>query len=611
MAYFSPENGVNGSLSLSLVNIASTNRTLNPLISGVSGVLSLNSSAILDLAILGSIRTIREFVEGPSTLSPKIQDAVKVRQLPDGGVQLNRVWLDGTTETFLTVHSSGRESISIRNGQPHFTAGAYVFNAWHNYPPLDQLRTMDLINPSSQSLVSQNQDEVESLAFLSYNSKILAGAWRFLTYFGRDSLISLLLLLPILGEGDGGAIEAILGAAIERINSEDGSVCHEETIGDYATYLNEQQGIESSDPQCDYKMIDTDFFLPIALNEYLVNSAVGRSRQEIFLARKASFLSANRGIAYRDLVLATAEKIMKLTADFEQSPVQGNLIRLNGGQIVGQWRDSPNGLGGGHIPFDVNAALAPAALRAVASLSDGGVFSSHPNWDATASKRATFWEDNTLHFFQVNITAEGARDLVEKYVDLTGFPGKVDTSDLESPVVFHGLALNGKGDQPIVKVMNTDDCFRLFFLNSTNQAQLSSFLSQVADNILRPFPLGLSTPVGLVVANPAYGDGTVDVKKFTESAYHGTVVWSWQLAMMAAGLERQLDRCKYEQLAYCANAPLRKRVLKAYNHLWDLIGANREHLSSEVWSWIYKDGDLQYTPLGALPPPEGQSPVGS
>ncbi|KAI1759171.1 carbohydrate-binding module family 52 protein [Hypoxylon sp. FL1150] len=611
IAYFSPENGAKGSLSLSLVNIGGTNRTLNPLISGVSGVLSLNASAILDLAILGSIRNIREYVEGPNTLTPKIQDALKVVQLPDGSLQLNRVWLDETTETFLTIHNPSGGSISIKNGQPHFEAGNYVFNAWHNYPQLDQLGAMELLNPTSQSLVSQNKEEVESLAFLSYSSKVLAGAWRFLTYFGRDSLISLLLLQPILSEGEGGAIEAILSAAIERINFEDGSVCHEETIGDYATYLNEQQGIDSSGPQCDYKMIDTDFFLPIALNAYFVNSVFGRTRREAFFAKKASFLRANRGVTYGDLMSATAEKIMKLTADFEQSPVKDNLIRLNEGQSVGQWRDSPNGLGGGRIPYDVNTALAPAALRAVALLSESGVFPSHADWGTTASKRATFWEDNTLSFFQVNVTVEEARSWIEKYIDVSGFPGKVDTSDLKSPVVFHGLALDGKGNQPIVKVMNTDDCFRLLLLNGTDEAQLSAFLSQVADNILRPFPLGLSTSVGLVVANPAYGADTVDMREFTESAYHGTVVWSWQLAMMAAGLERQLDRCGDEQLAFCADSDLHGRVLAAYNHLWDLIAANRGHLSSEVWSWVYRDGDFQYTPLGALPPPEGQSPVES
>ncbi|KAI0155084.1 carbohydrate-binding module family 52 protein [Hypoxylon sp. FL1284] len=611
VAYLSPENGINGSLSLSLEIIPGTNRTLSPLVSGVSGLLSLNTSAILDVAILGSIRTIREYVEGSSTLTPKIQDAIKVSQLPGGGIQLNRVWLDDTTETFLTVHGSNGGSISLTNGQPHFTAGSYSFNAWHNYPQLDQLGATDLLNPASQPLISQNPDEVESLAFLSYSSKILAGAWRFLTYFGRDSLISFLLLQPILSEGDGGAVEAILGAAIERINSKDGGVCHEETIGDYATYLNGQQGIDSTDPQCDYKMIDTDFFLPIALNEYLVNSAVGHNRQEAFFGRNASFLPGNRGISYGDLVLATAEKIMKVTGDFEQFPIKDNLIHLNEDQTVGQWRDSPSGLGGGRVPYDVNTALAPAALRAIASLSNSGVFPSHADWNTTASKRATFWEDNTLDLFQVNVTAEEARDLVEKYVDVTDFPGTVNASDLSAPVVFHGLALDGEDDEPIVKVMNTDDCYRLFLLNSTDEAQISGFLSQVADNILRPFPLGLSTSVGLVVANPAYANGTADVKDFTESAYHGTVVWSWQLAMMAAGLERQLGRCELEKLSYCADTALHQRVLEAYNHLWDLIEANREHLSSEVWSWVYRDGDFQYTPLGALPSQQGQRPVES
>ncbi|KAI0886689.1 carbohydrate-binding module family 52 protein [Annulohypoxylon maeteangense] len=611
VAYFSPVNGLNGTLGIGLENIARTNRTLNPLVGGVTGVLTLNSSAILDLAILGSIRTIREFIEGPSTLSPKIQDAIKTQQLPDGGIQLNRQWLDKTTETFLTFHSLNQTSISIQDGHPHFQNGSYIFNAWSNYPQLDQLGTMDVINSASKSLISQNEEDVKSLTFLSYSTKLLAGAWRFLTYFGRDSLISLLLLQPILSEGDGGAVEAILEAAVERINAKDGTVCHEETIGDYASILNEQQGIDSTDPSCDYKMIDTDFFLLIAMNEYFVNSAIGRTRRDIFFARKASVLPGNRGLGYENLILATAEKIMKLTAGFEQSPVKENLIHLNKGQAVGQWRDSGNGLGGGRIPYDVNTALVPAALRSIASLSNNGFFPSHVDWETVAGKRAVVWEDNTLSFFQVNITAEKAQGLIKDYIKVSGFPGDVKFSDLNSPVVFHGLALDGKSREPIVRVMNTDDCFRLFLLNGTDQTQLSAFLSQVADNILRPFPLGLSTAVGLVVSNPAYGEGSVDVREFAETAYHGTVVWGWQLAMMAAGLEKQLGRCEFEKLAFCTSTVLHGRVLEAYNHLWDLIDANREHLSSEVWSWTYQDGSFHYTPMGALSPPEGQSPVES
>ncbi|XDG05219.1 hypothetical protein ABKA04_004834 [Annulohypoxylon sp. FPYF3050] len=611
VAYFSPVNGVNGTLGIRLENTAHTNRTLDPLVGGVAGVLTLNSSAILDLAILGSIRTIREFIEGPSSLSPKIQDAIKIEQLSDGGVLLNRQWLDKTTETFLTFHTLNQTAVTIQDGRPHFENGSYAFNAWFNYPQLDQLGAMDVINSASKSVISENEDDVKSLTFLSYSSKLLAGAWRFLTYFGRDSLISLLLLRPVLSEGDGGAVEAILEAAIERINSKDGSVCHEETIGDYASILNEQQGIDSTDPSCDYKMIDTDFFLLIAINDYFVNSVIGRARRDVFFAKTASVLPGNRGLSFENLTLATAEKIMRSTANFEQSPVKENLIPLNKGQTVGQWRDSGNGLGGGRIPYDVNTALVPAALKSIISLSSNGFFPSHRDWETIASKRAVLWEDKTLSFFQVNITAERAQDLVKNYVDASRFPGDVDFSGLNSPILFHGLALDGKDHQPIVKVMNTDDCFRLFLLNSTDETQLSVFLSQVADNILRPFPLGLSTTVGLVVSNPAYGDGSVDVREFSESAYHGTVVWSWQLAMMVAGLEKQLGRCEFEQPAFCADTALHDRVIEAYNHLWDLIDANHEHLSSEVWSWIYRDGGFQYTPLGALPPPEGQSPVES
>lgn len=48
-----------------------------------------------------------------------------------------------------------------------------------------------------------------------------------LQYFGRDSMIALRLLMPTLMPE---AIEAALGAVIERVNST-GALCHEETIG--------------------------------------------------------------------------------------------------------------------------------------------------------------------------------------------------------------------------------------------------------------------------------------------------------------------------------------------------------------------------------------------
>ena len=136
-----------------------------------------------------------------------------------------------------------------------FGAGTYAFNATFNYPQMKQLLPAEVLNNASQGLIQSNVDQTTSLSFLSYSDKLLAGTWRFLTYFGRDSMITLLLMQPVLSEGKGGAIEAVIGAALERINNADGSACHEEVIGDYATFTHKQAGVVSNDPLCDYKMV--------------------------------------------------------------------------------------------------------------------------------------------------------------------------------------------------------------------------------------------------------------------------------------------------------------------------------------------------------------------
>lgn len=58
------------------------------------------------------------------------------------------------------------------------------------------------------------------------------------------------------------------------------------------------------------------------------------------------------------------------------------------------------GIGGGRIPFDVNTALMPAALRSIAALARNRVFAER-DWATLADKYAQIWEDETLKFFQV------------------------------------------------------------------------------------------------------------------------------------------------------------------------------------------------------------------
>lgn len=352
---------------------------------------------------------------------------------------------------------------------------------------------------------------------------------------------------------------------------------------------------------------------------------------------------ANQNLTWGQLATINAARIMRLTGPFANEQTKANLIHLKDGQTVGEWRDSEYGthyssstptstnqetynaigIGGGRIPYDVNTALVPAALRSIAALSRNGIYPNHQSWAELADNYAQIWEDKSLSFFSVTIPQARAQALVQSYAN-TSFPGPDQSSTIDADVTFHALSLDGNNNLTQVQVMNTDDCFRHFLLNTTNDAQLTPFLNNSATNIRRTFPAGLMTSAGMVVANPAFGDDPVYAQNWTTGAYHGTVVWSWPLAMMAKGLEMQLGRCEVTSNvsisskekrvparvpAFCTDDSVYGNVKEAYNTLWDSIEGNQDQLSQEVWSWVYRGG-FQVTPLGVIPPPGGGTQTG-
>ncbi|EGX94138.1 putative lipoprotein [Cordyceps militaris CM01] len=633
-AFFAPQNGNNGSLAIALVNstlgsplssVVQNGSSKEPK-TGVQGVLSFNNSASLSLSILGSVRTIRDFVEGPSLLTPLIQDAVKIQHVNGTAVQISRLWLDNVTTTTLTLspwqNQDGR--VHVTNKTVTLGAGFYRFSATYNYPQLKQLKPQDILRNESMSLVGIDPEQVDALSFFSYSDKLLAGGWRFLTYFGRDSMIATLLLQPILKSGPGSAMEAVLGAALERINKTDGTVAHEETIGDYATFTNMQNGIfNSTAAGFTYQMIDTDYYLPILMNRYFQGSP---ERVRPLLTTKAGAVNvANKNMTWGDLGHRLASKIMNLTAAFEQQQTAANLMHLQDGVPVGQWRDSERGLANGRIPFDVNCALVPAALRAIASLSAmSGVFPAEDaqKWRAAAGQRADVWQNKTLAFFKYSDSVGNSTALLENYVkENTFYNGPTHADSVANyssgeTLVDYGLALPSANDSGPLRITHTDTAFRnvLLFNTTDDENQLTEFINSTANAILRPFPAGLTTPIGAVVANPALsGDATI-IANFTNAAYHGTVVWSWQLALVAQGFALQLGRCgnttTSQPAAFCLDVSVYGALRAAYNRIWDVIEDNQSTLQSEVWSWTYspnstrRDG-FTYAPLGVLPPPPG------
>ncbi|KPI45637.1 S-adenosylmethionine mitochondrial carrier protein [Cyphellophora attinorum] len=613
--FFKPENGVNGTLAIKLVN-STIGSPLGPVYIegddipyvGIEGVLHLNSTAVVSLSILGSIRAIRDFTEGPSLLHPVLQEGIQIKTLGDDGVSISRLWLDNSTTTTTTLRPHGSGSILVDANKIVLEAGEYLLSAFYNYPQLNQLDLGEVLR--DKDLVEQRPHEAKALSFLSYSEKILAGAWRFLTYFGRDDMISTLILLPALTNE---AIEAVIGSVLERINRADGSACHEETIGDYATYMNLQDGHASTAYRCDYSMVDTDYFVPILMHAYFVESGAGMERLEALLATPAGSVDPdNKGLSWGDLFILLVTKIMRETAPFAApgGQTRENLIHLKDGHETGVWRDSVYGIGGGRIPFDVNVALAPSALRSIESLArvfGTRIFGEYEReWTMLAAQYAQVWEDKTLEFFKVVVPQSTARERLETFVSTSSFyDGPSHAELIDADVSYHALALQGNNGLDVVPVMNTDACCRIFYLNGTNQARLTNYLNATALSILRPFPAGLMTSVGLVVANPAFSENEVVRQNFTNSAYHGTVVWSWQLVAMVRGLERQLGRCSVKddlhlKPDFCHDSVVYGNVRDAYNRLWDVLEESEDFLTDEAGAFAGFSINLLVFPLDTL-----------
>lgn len=194
-AFFQPQDGPNGTLAIELVN-STVGRPLTVYVNdngdgypyvGVQGVLSFNASTALTVPILGSVRTIRDFSEGASLLQPVIQEAITIAQYNNTGASVSRTWLDNTTVTCFNMVPFGDQDGVISRDAENRTlslgAGFYHFEAYFNYAQLQQLTSEEVLNNNSLDLIEQQPSQTTSLSFLSYTEKLLAGAWRFLTYF--------------------------------------------------------------------------------------------------------------------------------------------------------------------------------------------------------------------------------------------------------------------------------------------------------------------------------------------------------------------------------------------------------------------------------------------
>ena len=521
-------------------------------------------------AVLSSIRVLRDYellARAPAEVrvEPRVSGRTMAwaRDRVDGkpGYLLDVAAVTGEVRADRFVAASGPLRLRIR--------------AFTGETPLTPLTS--LLTPAARA----DERARDALAFLSSREKFLAGSWRFDTYVGRDTLISALLLAPVL---EAPAMESAISSVLDRL-APDGEVAHEEDIGEFAVLRNAKEGRGAVDtPIYDYGMVDDDFLLAPLAARWLLDEPHGRARAGEFLAGNGA-ASRPRG----ELLARNLAWLVERTRAFARDPRAVNLVGIKPGRMTGNWRDSEQGLGRGRFAFDVNAALVPAALEAAARLEQSGLLGRYlddPRRRVLGEARgaATVWAARAPALFSLEASNDRARQAISAYSREIGVDAAAALSALgASPWVFHALSLDERGEP--VPILNSDEGFRLL-LTEPAPAELDLTLA----TLLRPFPAGLLTEAGLLVANPALA--TPDLRReFTRFAYHGTVVWSWQQALMAAGIERQLRRKDL-------SAPLRAHLQRARQQLWEVIRKTQPLRTSELWSWSFAGGRYQAEPFG-------------
>lgn len=547
-------------------------------LNGIVTIASVDAASLtIKQAVLSNVRYLRDY-----QAVGRFPDAVRTEPKIEGATILyRRARIDGAPgyELMLRILDGRVDGRTVSAGP----AGRIrmEITALTGDTPLTPLPIGQVLNEKAAADPAARN----ALAFLSYHEKFLAGSWRFNTYFGRDTLMSVRLLMPVLRPA---AIEAGLNSVMARL-SPGGEVAHEEGISEFAILQNRAAGRSGDTAELDYKMVDDDYMLAPVAAAYLTGD--GAARAAAYLAEPLESVAAPGSQEKTGAALVRNLRfVLKAAAPFAAAPSATRLIAIKDGFMAGQWRDSDEGLGRGRYAFDVNAALVPAALDATAALFGKGLLDPYLTPEdraafAKAGAMAKTWHDRAASFFRVEYPAAEARRDITAYAASVGVPaGPAIRSIGNAPSAYHAIALDADG-RP-VPIVHSDEGFVLLF-GKPAPADLDTYVTP----LMRPFPAGLMTGIGQLTANPVFVDKAAQAR-FAPSAYHGAVVWSWQQALFAAGLERQLAR---RDLPH----GVRARLAAAQASLWRVIRATRAFQSSELWSWKYANGRYQVVPFGA------------
>ena len=466
--------------------------------------------------------------------------------------------------------------------------------------------------------------QVRGVELLSSAEKLMAGLPNFATYFGRDMMMTALMMRPIwLPEMSEHVIASVLGKL-----GPGGEVSHEEALGGQAirenavvydslvkeSRLEEATGVlrELQKTRENYHMVDDEFQLPVLTARYLADSSVAADRKRQFLQERTG------GSTRLALLLKELALVSSMTAPYVRQPEAVNLVSFPRRDSThwrsASWRDSDPGYAGGRFAMDINAIWVPAALRAIASIAR-----TLPQLGLTAealdtaelSRAIAVWNGARKHF---TITLSPAQIKAATQAKMTSLPVEERRywrralrreHEPRDSLRFLALSLDSLG-RPIL-VVNTDPATDLFLNSDLQPAQALEDLGP----LLRAYPVGLLVNgLGPLVANDAYASPSI-WKRFEEDRYHSPrVVWGREVNLILLGLAHQSRAGRVGELKEAL-----KRTQEAvnasglqHNELWsyeirgDRLVPVRYGTSSDVQLWNTTNLVVQYV-LSRLPGP--------
>jgi len=452
--------------------------------------------------------------------------------------------------------------------------------------------------------------EVRGAELLTYREKVMAGLPNYATYFGRDGLMTALMMRPVWTPA---ALELVIGSALQRLR-DDGNVSHEEALGGQAIRENAalyHDAIIQRDyvaagkilgqlgrTRENYRMVDDDVQLPVVEAAYLTDPRIPAYEKRHFLT------TGN----HLKRMMANLDFVAREAAPYTQDPIPTNLVSFpradDGSWLASSWRDSRVGYAGGRFAMDVNAIWMPAALESidsiVAVLRMLGIPTS-AQFPVDLPVAVATWRKAARHF-AVAIPGDSARSRIA--ARLKAFPDSVrrywegvfQQESVPDTLRFLALALDGVGEP--IPVLNTDPAMALL----VGRRELVDSVNYLR-SVLQPYPVGLFVPrLGVLTVNDAYATPQV-WHDFAQDAYHSpTVVWGRDVNLLLAGLASDT----------IAEAVAQSRM--GYGELWsyaivhDSLVPVRYGVSSDVQLWTLTDLAVQYL-MDKRPPAVGHQPA--